>query len=113
MINTQLINANDDHVWSEDYIIAFEDVITIQQTVSKQIAKELELTLSPTEVGILEKYPTENMEAYHLFLKGKLINDSRKKEDLEKNIELNKQAIVLDPNFAEAYAEIGQSTLYV
>jgi len=108
-INTQLINANDEHVWSEDYTIAFEDIITIQQTVSKQIVKELELTLSPKEVAALEKYPTQNMEAYHLFLKGRLINDSRKVGHLELNIELNKQAIALDPNFAGAYAEIARS----
>ena len=108
-INAQLINANDEHVWSEDYTENFDNVIGIQQNIAKEIAGELKITLSPEEEIALEKYPTDNMEAYHLFLKGQLINDSRKVEDLKLNIELNKQAIALDSNYADAYAEIAHS----
>ena len=108
-INTQLINANDEHLWSEEYTFNFEDVIAMQQNVSKEIARELKITLSPDEALALEKYPTENMEAYHLYLKGRLPNESRKVEVLKLNIELNKQAIALDSTFSDAYAEIANS----
>ena len=108
-ITTQLINANDEHVWSKEYTESFENVIAIQKNVAQEVMKQMEITLSSKEEIALKKYPTENMEAYNLHLKGRLINDSRKVEDLELNIELNKQAIALDSSFSEAYAEIAHS----
>lgn len=108
-INAQLINANDEHVWTEEYTVSFEDVIGTQQNIAREISEKLEITLSPIEALALEKYPTENMEAYHLFLKGLWVNKSQAKKDMELSIELNKQAIVLDSSFAEAYAEAANS----
>jgi len=108
-INAQLINASDEHVWSEEYTVSFEDVIGVQQNVSKEIVREMKITLSPDEALALEKYPTENMEAYQLFLKGLWVKESQAKKDVELSIELNKQAIALDSNFAEAYAETANS----
>ena len=111
IITVRLIDVNTDEVWSYDYEESFEEnALDIQQQISQKIVEELKIKLSPEEEKTLEKFPTKNMEAYKLFVKGNLINNSRKKEDLELNIELNKQAIALDSNFAEAYAEIGQST---
>lgn len=108
-INTQLINANDEHVWSQEYNESFDNVIAIQKKVAQEVMNKMQVTLSPDEAVTLEKYPTKNMEAYHLFLRGRLINDSRKVEDLKLNIELNKQAIALDSNYAEAYTEVAYS----
>jgi len=105
----QLIDANDRHVWSREYNEDVDDLITIQNNVAQEVLNQLEITLSPQEKVTLTKYPTENMEAYSLFLKGKLVDNSRSTEDLWNNIKLNKQAISLDPNFAEAYAEIAHS----
>ncbi|HMC00911.1 MAG TPA: helix-turn-helix domain-containing protein, partial [Flavobacteriaceae bacterium] len=105
----QLIDAKDKHVWSKEYYETFDDIISIQNNIAQQVMNQLQVTLSPQEKIALTKYPTENMEAYSLFLKGRLINDSRGNADLWNNIELNKQAIALDPNFAEAYAEIALS----
>jgi TolB-like protein len=112
IITVSLIDVNtDDIMWSENYEEELDEhIFKIQKEVSKKIVAELKIKLNPEEEKTLEKFPTENMEAYKLYVEGQLINDIRKKEDLEKNIELNKQAIALDPNFAEAYAEIGQST---
>ncbi len=110
-IIAQLIDSNDKHIWSKEYDESFDNVIDIQKNVAQEVMQQLEITLSPREEVTFKKYPTKNMEAYSLFLKGQLINDSRKVEDLLKNIELNKQAIALDSNFAEAYAEIAHSYL--
>jgi len=108
-IIAQLIDSNDQHVWSKEYNESLDDLIGIQNNVAQEVMNQLKITLSPQEKITLAKYPTENMEAYSLFLKGRLINDSRRKSDLWNNIELNKQAIGLDSNFAEAYAEIALS----
>ena len=102
--------SNDKNLWEEIYNGNLDNPFKIQQDISQKIVTQLEVELTPEEEKNLNKYPTENIEAYALFVKGNLINDSREKEDLELNIELNKQAIAIDPNFAEAYAEIAQST---
>ena len=81
----------------------------VQQDVSQKIVAKLKLELTPEEEKTLEKFPTENMEAYELFTKGRLLNNTRNNEDLESSIELFEQAIFLDPNFAEAYAEMANS----
>lgn len=108
-IIAQLIDSNDNHVWSKEYTESFDNMMVIQNNVAQQVMKQLEITLSPQEEVTLARFPTKNMEAYNLFLKGRLINDSRKVEDLWQNIDLNKQAIALDSSFAEAYAEIAHS----
>ncbi len=108
-IIAQLINKNGEHVWSKEYTESFNDIIAIQNNVAEEVMKQLEVTLSPQEVITFKKYPTQNLEAYNLHLKGRLVNGSRKLEDLKLNIELNKQAIALDSSFAEAYAEVALS----
>jgi TolB-like protein/AraC-like DNA-binding protein len=108
-IITQLINANDEHIWSKEYEENAEDIIKVQNNVAEEIIKQLEITLSPNEEKRLDKYPTQNMEAYNLYLKGHLENDSRKFEDIEQNIVFNKQAINLDSSFVEAYEELAMS----
>lgn len=108
-IITQLINANDEHIWSKEYEENFDDIIKVQNDVAEKVIKQLEITLSPNEEKKLDKYPTQNMEAYNLYLRGRLINDSRKFEDIEQNIVLNKRAIKLDSSFVEAYEELAMS----
>jgi len=108
-IIAQLIDANDQHVWSKEYNENFDDLITIQNNVAQEVMKQLEITLNSEEEMTLAKFPTENMEAYNLFLKGRLVDNSRSSEDLLQNIELNKQAIALDSTFSEAYAEVANS----
>lgn len=105
----QLIDANDQHVWSKEYNDSFDNVIAIQQNVAQEVMKQLQLTLTSEEENSLEKYPTKNMEAYNFHIKGRLVNGSRAKQDLELNIEMNQRAIALDSSFTEAYAQIAKS----
>jgi len=108
-IITQLINANDEHIWSKEYEENTENIIKVQNDVAEEVIKQLKITLSPNEERKLDKYPTQNMEAYNLYLRGHLENDSRKFEDIEQNIIFNKQAINLDSSFVEAYEELAMS----
>ena len=111
IINAHLTNtSNEKDEWVENYNRNLDNPFKVQQDVSQKIVAQLKVELTPEEEKTLATFPTENMEAYSLFTKGHLINMSRDKEDLELNIELNKQAIALDPNFTEAYAEIALST---
>jgi TolB-like protein len=103
--------SNDKDQWVGNYNRNLDNPFEVQQDVSQKIVAQLKVELTPEEEKTLRKFPTENMEAYELFTKGSLLNDTRNKEDLELSIDLFEQAIFLDPNFADAYAEIAKSYL--
>jgi serine/threonine-protein kinase len=106
-VNVQLINAdNDEHIWAEDYDRDLTDVFAIQSDLAKKISATLQAKLSPNEKARLDRRPTENPDAYLLFIQAEqyatgpdmFSDDSRKAE------QLYEQAIKLDPNFAAAFA---------
>ncbi len=112
IITAQLIDANDTHVWAQNYNDDFKEVFKIQQDVSQKIVKQLKIAISPEEQKIMTTAPTNNVEAYQLVLKGKdLTLNVTKKEDIENSIKLFGEAITLDKNYAEAYAELGYAYL--
>ncbi len=107
---TQLINLDDEHVWSHEYNDSFKNAIGIQNNVAQEVMNRMQVTLSQEDEEVLNKFPTDNMEAFSLHLKGEL--DYMKQntlEELEASIKLNKQAISLDSTFADAYASISES----
>lgn len=109
-VTAQLIEAtSDEHLWAENYDKTLTDIFTIQTEVSKEIVDALQLNLSFEEKQGLEIIPTKNIEAYKLVLRGKKEADKRNKNSIAKSIELYKKALELDPNYAEAYAEIANS----
>jgi TolB-like protein len=105
-ITVELIDVISNRVvWSESYEEIIKDnILNIQQKVSQKIVQELRVNLNSEEERTLEKFPTKSPEAFRLFTEGRLIADSRKKEDLIKSIELFQKAIDIDPEFANAYA---------
>jgi len=110
-VTAQLIAAeNDEHLWANNYDKTITDIFGIQTEVSKEIVSALQLNLSFEEQQGLAIIPTENIEAYKLFLSGRKEADKRNKKSIATSIKLYKLAIALDPNYAEAYAEIANST---
>lgn len=105
----QLINAKtDEHIWAETYNRKMEDVFAIQSEIAQQIAKELGSRLSATERMRIEERPTENLEAYDFYLRGKsFANDFWAGEDIQ-NVPVAERmfraAFRLDPNFVEPYS---------
>src|SRR5690349_12925747 len=68
-VNVQLINANsDEHIWAEDYDRDLTDVFAIQTDLAQKIASALQAKLSPNEKARLDRRPTENADAYLLFV---------------------------------------------
>lgn len=109
-VTAQLIQAaNDEHIWAENYDKTLTDIFSIQTEVSKKIVDALQLNLSFEEQQSLTQIPTENIEAYKLFLTGRKEADKRNGASITKSIELYKEAIALDSTYAEAYAEIANS----
>jgi serine/threonine protein kinase/Flp pilus assembly protein TadD len=106
-ITTQLMDATTDFpVWSERYDREMEDVFEVQDEIARKIAEALRITLSPQEREAIATKPTENLQAYDLFLRGKSYARRFTKQDQEFARQTFENATALDPNFALAYAAI-------
>ncbi|MFQ6114374.1 MAG: protein kinase, partial [bacterium] len=106
----QLIDAqSDEHVWAETYDRKLADVFEIQSEVAQKIAGALQAELTSAEKQRIEKRPTENLTAYDYYLKGREYYNHYRKQDNENAIELFKKALELDPDYALAYAGLGDA----
>src|SRR5438270_5473285 len=106
-VNVQLINANnDEHIWAEDYDRDLTDVFAIQTDLAQKIVYTLQAKLSPNEKARLDRRPTQDPNAYLLFVQA---HDYANRTDMFRDTSfkaepLFEQAIKLDPNFSLAYA---------
>ena len=109
-ISAQLVDTRTDFpLWSERYDREMQDIFELQDEIARKIAEALRVTLSPQEQAELAAKPTENLEAYDLYLRGKSYARRMTKQDLEFAHQMFKQAIALDPKFALAYAAIAHA----
>lgn len=101
----QLINAaTDEHIWAEAYDRKLSDIFAIQTDVAQRIAGELKARLSPDETRRLTTQPTNSLEAYGYYLRGRDYYYRYTKENNERAIELFWKALSLDTNYALANA---------
>ena len=106
-INTQLMDARTDFpLWSERYDRELKDIFEVQDEIARKIAEALRITLSPQEREAIAAKPTENLQAYDLYLRGKSQVRRVTRQDLEFGLQMFEGAAALDPNFALAYAAI-------
>jgi len=113
-IRVQLIHAlDDDHIWGEVYEGEWKDIFSIQVNVAKRVAHEMKAILSHSEIERIESKPTDNIEAYNLYLQGRYLWNLRTKDDLKKSIPYFEEAIKLDPEFALAYSGLADSYIVV
>ena len=111
-VNVQLINAaSDTHLWADIYDRKLTDLFAVESDIAKTIADTLQAKLTGEEKIQLAKKPTENQEAYELYLKGRFFWNKRTAGDLRRSIDYFNQAIEKDPNYAQAYAALAQSWL--
>ena len=104
-VNVQLINAlTDEHLWADTYDRKLTDIFAVESEIAQAVAQALQATLTGSEKSSIAKKPTENPEAYELYLKGRFFWNKRTGVDLRKAIEYFQQAIAKDPNYALAYA---------
>jgi tetratricopeptide (TPR) repeat protein len=76
----------------------------VQDEIARKIAEALRVTLSPQELEALAIKPTENLQAYDLYLRGKRYARRQTRQDLEFALQMFENAVAMDPSFALAYA---------
>src|SRR6266404_5700019 len=111
-INVQLIRADDDaHLWAQSYDRQLTDIFSVEAEVAKSIADSLQATLSPQEKARVEAKPTDNPDAYVIYLRARDYHTlpDNLLQDFRSAINLYEQAIALDPKFALAHARLSAS----
>jgi serine/threonine protein kinase len=104
-INVQLVDTRTDFpLWSERFDREMKDVFEVQDEMARKIAEALRITLSPQELEALAIKPTENLQAYDLYLRGKRYARRQTRQDLEFALQMFENAVALDASFALAYA---------
>jgi adenylate cyclase len=106
-VTSQLISANDGgHVWAERFDRDLTDIFAIQDEITEAIVEQLKIKLPLQEKKSIERAPTDNVEAYTYYLRGRDFLHRTSKRYLELSRRMFAKAIELDPNFARAYAGI-------
>jgi len=106
-INAQLVDAATDFpLWSERYDREMEDVFEVQDEIASKIASALRIALSPQEQEALAVKPTENLQAYDLYLRGRNYARRVGRQDLQFALQMYENAVALDPGFALAHAAL-------
>jgi len=107
-INVQLINTTDGyHAWSEVYDRELEDIFEVQDEIATKIVTRLKENFAVNEKKEnVVKSPTENIDAYNLYLKGRYYWNKSNPEDIRRAIDTFEEAIRLDPNFALPYCSL-------
>jgi TolB-like protein/lipoprotein NlpI len=106
-ITAQLIRASDGtHLWSESYDRQMSDIFRVQDEISGTVVAALKATLAGGVADSAGKEP--NLEAYNLLLKGNFFYERSHQGDYDQAIELYKQALKLDPNYALAWVRLAR-----
>lgn len=104
-ITSQLVDARmDRHLWAESYDRQVDDVFAIQSDVAQRIVHSLQATLTPTERARLELRPTQSVEAYEWYLKGRYLIARRSEPSLRAAVEAFRKAVEADPDYAQAWS---------
>lgn len=107
IIRTELVDAADgSQLWGTQYDKATRDFLAIQEEIAREIFEVLRLRVSREDQELLSRRYTENIEAYHAYLRGRYYWNKRTSEDLQRALGFFWQAVDEDPTYALAYAGI-------
>jgi len=109
-IHVKVIQSeNDRQIWAHEFKDSWNEIGKIREQIVKRIATELKAILSPEEIKQIEKIPTENPEAFDLYLKGRYNWNLRTEEGLENSMDYFRKAIEMDENYALAYSGLADA----
>ena len=110
-MNAQLIDARTDaHLWADTFDGDASDIFALQASLAQKIAAALKATLTPGERTLIERRPTQNQEAYAIYLRARAmqqeLGEKGSPADYERIIAIYGQAITNDPSFALAHVQV-------
>ena len=110
VITVELVGtARGDRIWGDRYVRELSDIIDLEDVISRAIAESLRLKLTAADHARIAKRPTNDPEAYRLYLKGRHLWSRLTKEALYRSIELYSEAISRDRDFTLAHTGIADA----
>jgi TolB-like protein/AraC-like DNA-binding protein/Tfp pilus assembly protein PilF len=118
-VNIQLLlSKTDELLWSDSYEYTYESQFKIITEIAKDVAREIEVQISPEENQRMEKIPTSNLTANYFYQRGRdeivkyWSGYSNRKEALDKAEDCYRKAIECDSSFALAYTGLADIYWY-
>ncbi|HUF75916.1 MAG TPA: tetratricopeptide repeat protein [Longimicrobiales bacterium] len=109
-ISAQLVNAAEGYeLWSERYERELSSVFAIQDQIAQAIVRSLQIEFEGGTPERLVGSPTDNPNAYELYLRGRHFWNRRTATDLRRAIRYFERAVEADPGYAQAYAGLAQA----
>src|SRR6266487_3879195 len=106
-VTAQLINGKDDrHVWADRYDRDLTDIFAIQDEITHAIVEQLKVKLLPQEKKNIAQAPTDNVEAYTYYLRGRQFMQRHSRSNYQLARRMFAKAVELDPLYARAYAGV-------
>lgn len=110
IVRSELVKVSDGtQLWGEQYNRAPSDILAIQDEIAKAITESLKFKLTRNEEIRLTKQPTENIEAYNLYLRGRYLWNKYSKDFVLKSIDVFREAIAVDSYYALAYCGLADA----
>jgi TolB-like protein/DNA-binding winged helix-turn-helix (wHTH) protein/Tfp pilus assembly protein PilF len=104
-ISVQLIQVRDQtDLWAESYDRELKDILALQDSVTRTIANQIHITLTPGQQTRLASRASLDTEAYEAYLKGRYYWNKRTADGLQKALIYFQQAIIKDPAYGAAYS---------
>ena len=109
-VTVTLIKVEDGfQLWSDIFDHKLEGIFVIQSEIAEKIIESLKVELSPEEREQIQKKPTDNLEAYNLYLRGRWLWSKRTQKDMESSIKYFEQAVESDSDYALAYVGLADA----
>jgi eukaryotic-like serine/threonine-protein kinase len=109
-IQAELVDvAHESQLWGHQYTRNVTDILTLQETIAREISDALKLKLSGTDKKKLTKRPTENTDAYEDYLRARYFFNKYTPDGFEHAVKCCESAIEKDPGYALAYATLADT----
>jgi TolB-like protein len=108
----QLLDASTGgQIWAENYDrdLTAGNLLELESDVARQVAHTLRAVLTPEERARIEAVPTENLEAYYNYLRGRHLWNQRSLAAFDSAVQYYNRAVLLDPEYARAYAGLAET----
>lgn len=113
-ITVELVDAGSGfQLWAQKFDRTLRDIFEIQDEIAEQVIHALKVSLTPTEAASLSSAPTRDIQAYDCYLRGRKFYYGYNPKSVEFAIQMFREAIALDPNYARAYAGLADCWSYI